>query len=138
MPLVRICAGRGQPESLSEIENLFVAGGRHRRFGRWDEDAGAERKPRGDRWWLQKPAFTPLGLLDPRLDIFGWGFGNRWRCSLSRLWVPQISFHSQETRSKPHIRKRRMPRTSLICPKPGSMIAFPNPYFSLPASVART
>ena len=69
-----LIAWRGQPESLLEIENLFVAGGRLRRLGGWDEYAGVEGKRREDRPWLQKAAWTSLFLSAPPLILFVLGF----------------------------------------------------------------
>jgi YD repeat-containing protein len=46
------------------------------------------------------------------------------RKSFSKLLVAQTSFHSARTLSRPRKLKRRKPRTSLICPKTGSTIAF--------------
>ena len=70
---------RGQPESLSEIENLFVGDGPLRRLARWDEYAGGEPKRRGDPLWLQKAVLASLGFRSPPFVLFvlafGFGFG---------------------------------------------------------------
>ena len=44
------------------------------------------------------------------------------RHGLSRLCVPQASFHSPEAPSSPRRRNRSIPRTPLICPKTGSTV----------------
>ena len=111
---------RGQPESLSE-RNVIARNQRgciRCRFSlrAWSDGGRAYSDHPAERWAAYAVGFGPQ---DP---YAGASRPERWRKSLSRLWVAQMSFHSWATRASPRRRKRRRPRTSLIWPKTGSTV----------------
>jgi len=70
---------------------------------------------RGFRRWFSRPDVTPCGFQV---------VASRWRWSLSRLWMVQMSRYSLWTASMPRCENLRNPRLALRFPNTGSTVVF--------------